>query len=152
MTSAPSAERRWTWASLAVAGCFAVLLYALLREVLWARTFPLVHDAAILHYVTFMIGRGHAPYLQQVEMNLPGVLMTEWLSMHVTTPPTYNRSILIYQYTNSRNASECTSSVHRLQGCGDGTPPSAWLPLLQVRPWRGPGFVWRRRVASCSRG
>ena len=80
--TAAGAQRRWTFASLAVAGCGLVLLYALVREVLWARGFPLVHDAAILHYVSFMIGRGHAPYLQQVEMNLPGVLMTEWWSMH----------------------------------------------------------------------
>ncbi len=71
------------WAALAIGVCACVLLIALTREVLYARTFPLVHDAAILHYVSFMIGRGHAPYLQQVEMNLPGVLMTEWFSMHV---------------------------------------------------------------------
>ncbi len=76
-------QRRWGWAVFAIAVCACVLVYALTREVLFARTFPLVHDAAILHYVTFMIGLGHAPYLQQVEMNLPGVLMTEWLSMHM---------------------------------------------------------------------
>ncbi len=74
-------QRRWI--SLAIAVCVLVLLYALTREVWWARTSPVVHDAAILHYVAWMISRGHAPYLQQVEMNLPGVLMTEWLSMHV---------------------------------------------------------------------
>ncbi len=67
----------------ALALCAAVLLYALTREVLWARGFPVVHDAAILHYVAWMISRGHAPYVSQVEMNLPGVLMTEWASMRV---------------------------------------------------------------------
>lgn len=76
-------QRRGGWAVIAIAACACVLLYALTREVLFARTFPLVHDAAILHYVSFMIARGHAPYLQQIEMNLPGVLMTETFTMHL---------------------------------------------------------------------
>ncbi len=76
-------RRRWGWGVLAIVVCAAVLLVTLAREVWWARTFPVVHDAAILHYVAWMISRGHAPYLQQVEINLPGVLMTEWATMRV---------------------------------------------------------------------
>ena len=83
MQAVAGVQRRWSWGALAVALCAAVLLYALLHEIAYARTFPLVHDAAILHYVSFMIGRGHAPYLSQIEMNLPGTLMTENFSMHV---------------------------------------------------------------------
>ena len=83
MQAVDEVQRRWRWGALAVALCAAVLLYALLREVAYARTFPLVHDAAILHYVSFMIGRGHAPYLSQIEMNLPGTLMTESFSMQM---------------------------------------------------------------------
>ena len=59
------------------------LAYFLLRLVLYARTWPIVHDAAILHYVVFMIGSGRAPYTHMVEMNLPGALMSEWFGMHV---------------------------------------------------------------------
>ncbi len=77
------ARHQRSWVLLAIAGCAMVLLFTLTRYVLYAHTFPLVHDAAILHYVSFMIGRGHAPYLQQIEMNLPGVLMTEWFSMRL---------------------------------------------------------------------
>ena len=55
----------------------------LLRLVLYERTWPIVHDSAILHYVVFMIGSGRAPYTGMVEMNLPGALMSEWFGMHV---------------------------------------------------------------------
>ncbi len=54
-----------------------------LRGVVFARSFPQVHDAAIMRYVVFMIDRGHAPYTWMVEMNPPGTLMTEWFSRHV---------------------------------------------------------------------
>ncbi|WP_419805361.1 hypothetical protein [Terriglobus sp.] len=65
------------WASL------VPLAYFTLRLVLFARTWPVVHDAAIMHYVVFMIGSGRAPYTGMVEMNLPGALMSEWFGMHV---------------------------------------------------------------------
>ncbi|GAA3754578.1 hypothetical protein GCM10022270_11570 [Terriglobus aquaticus] len=55
----------------------------LLRLVLYERTWPIVHDSAILHYVVFMVGSGRAPYTGMIEMNLPGALMTEWFGMHV---------------------------------------------------------------------
>ncbi len=74
-------KARWPqWLILAVAAGLAALL---LRGLFYARTFPLVHDAAIMRYVVFMIDRGHAPYTQMLEMNLPGALMSEWFSVHV---------------------------------------------------------------------
>ena len=79
----PRATRYVSLPLLVLWAAMLPLTYFLLRLVLYARTWPIVHDAAILHYVVFMIGSGRAPYTGMIEMNLPGALMSEWFGMHV---------------------------------------------------------------------
>ena len=71
------------WPVLVLWMCMLPLTYFLLRMVLYARTWPIVHDAAIMRYVVFMIGSGRAPYTGMIEMNLPGALMSEWFGQNV---------------------------------------------------------------------
>jgi hypothetical protein len=59
------------------------MMIPLLAEVFLASRWPLVHDAPIMHYVVFMIGKGFVPYRDIVDMNCPGAYLLESLGMHV---------------------------------------------------------------------
>jgi 4-amino-4-deoxy-L-arabinose transferase-like glycosyltransferase len=54
-----------------VTGSVAVLLYFLWRSLAW----PLIHDAAIMHYVAWLISQGAVPYRDAFDMNMPGVYL-----------------------------------------------------------------------------
>lgn len=56
---------------------------AFLLSLAWSRHWPLFHDAAIMHYVVFLMGRGWRPYVDIVDINMPGSYMVEWFAMHV---------------------------------------------------------------------
>jgi hypothetical protein len=47
-----------------------------------SRTWELVHDGPLLHYVVFLMDHGRAPYRDIIEMNMPGSYMAEWLVIH----------------------------------------------------------------------
>ena len=57
-----------------VAGSLAVstLLFAV-----WSWHWPLVGDAALIHYIGFLIERGWAPYRDLGDMNMPGSFLIE---------------------------------------------------------------------------
>ncbi len=44
---------------------------------------PLVGDAAVMHYGAFLLGHGFAPYRQIVDINLPGCFPLDWAAIHV---------------------------------------------------------------------
>ncbi len=53
----------------------------------WAsRRWPLVNDAALIHYISFMMDGGRAPYRQLIEMDLPGTFLLDWSVVHLLGP------------------------------------------------------------------
>jgi hypothetical protein len=64
----------------------AVAFAGMLQFVWLARHWPLAHDAPLLRYVVFLISRGHAPYRDIVEINMPGTYMLESLGMAIFGP------------------------------------------------------------------
>ncbi len=66
---------QWT----AVLGCcLGILLY-----MRWSFHWPLIHDMQVLHYVSFLIDRGWAPYRQIGDMNMPGAYLVEGWALHL---------------------------------------------------------------------
>jgi hypothetical protein len=55
--------------------CLAILVGYTLR---W----PLVNDAAYIHYVVFMLEHHHAPYRDLIDVQMPGAYAVDWLVMH----------------------------------------------------------------------
>src|SRR5512145_1868814 len=68
----PPSEGISSVVSWAVLGGFAAL-------VVWlgwrSRSWPLIHDAPIMHYIAWRIGEGAAPYRDLLDMNFPGVYL-----------------------------------------------------------------------------
>ena len=54
--------------SVASAGLLAYLIWS-------SRGWPLIHDAALMHYIAWLIGQGGVPYRDAFDMNLPGVYL-----------------------------------------------------------------------------
>ncbi len=65
---------------LVVAPCLGV---STALFVVWSWRWPLVGDAALIHYIGFLIGRGWAPYRQLGDMNMPGSFLIEMAAMKV---------------------------------------------------------------------
>ena len=59
------------------------LLGGLLFYVAVSIHWPIVWDAAVMHYVTFLIHHGLAPYRDITDSNMPGAYLTESLAMHL---------------------------------------------------------------------
>jgi MYXO-CTERM domain-containing protein len=62
--------------AVGLVGCAAFLAVDTLH---W----PLVGDAAVMHYGAFLLGHGFAPYRQIVDINLPGCFPLDWTAIHV---------------------------------------------------------------------
>ena len=75
----PFASRLQRWLMPALASC---LILAVMMSLGTAKHWSLVHDAALMHYVTFLMDHGKAPYRDIIDMNMPGTYMIEWLVMH----------------------------------------------------------------------
>ena len=61
----------------------AVVLLSALAWTLWiARSWPLIHDASIMHYMVFLMDHGLAPYRDVPDLNMPGAHLSEALVMH----------------------------------------------------------------------
>lgn len=65
---------------LAAVAILAVGLAAYLR-ISWR--WELMHDMQVLHYVSFLIDKGWAPYRQIGDMNMPGAYLFEGWALHV---------------------------------------------------------------------
>ena len=48
-----------------------------------SRHWPILHDAAIMHYVVFLMDHGMLPYKDVIDINMPGAYMAEWFAIHV---------------------------------------------------------------------
>src|SRR5207248_5678801 len=69
-----------TWAIRAlVLAAGVLLLYFLWRS----RGWPLVHDAALMHYIAWLIGHGAVPYRDAFDMNMPGVYVIHMAALAV---------------------------------------------------------------------
>src|SRR5690242_8982790 len=66
--------------SAALIGCGVVF-------VVMTRHWPMVGDAALLHYNVFLIQHGWAPYRDFVDINLPGAYWATALAMHLPGQP-----------------------------------------------------------------
>ena len=58
-----------------------VLGAALLAAMVGTHSWPLVGDAALMHYVVFLLKGGAIPYAQVVDINLPGTYLFEAIGM-----------------------------------------------------------------------
>jgi hypothetical protein len=47
---------------------------------------PLVGDAALMHYGAFLLDHGFAPYRQIIDMNMPGCMLVDWTVIHALGP------------------------------------------------------------------
>jgi hypothetical protein len=65
-----------------VVGSAALLLYLLWRSLRW----PLIHDAALMHYIAWLIGQGAVPYRDTFDMNTPGVYLIHLAVLAVGGP------------------------------------------------------------------
>jgi len=60
----------------AVSALLLLVLLVLAASLLWrSRSWPLVHDGPIMHYIAWRIAEGAAPYRDVFDMNFPGVYL-----------------------------------------------------------------------------
>ena len=65
----------------------AVLIVCAAIFVIITRHWPMVQDAALLHYDVFLIRHGWAPYRDFVDVNMPGAYWATALAMHLPGQP-----------------------------------------------------------------
>lgn len=75
------------WSRLSRAGCYrfsitTVLSLCLAVFIGFTLHWPLVNDAAYIHYVVFMLEHHHAPYRDLIDFQMPGTYAVDWLVMH----------------------------------------------------------------------
>jgi hypothetical protein len=63
---------------LAAAFLAACLGLFVMRTLDW----PLVNDAALIHYICFLMDHGRSPYRDIVDINMPGAYAVDWAVMH----------------------------------------------------------------------
>ncbi|MBI4637470.1 MAG: hypothetical protein HY727_14075, partial [Candidatus Rokubacteria bacterium] len=57
----------------AVSALLLLLLLVLVATLTWrSRSWPLVHDGPIMHYIAWRIAEGAVPYRDLFDMNFPG--------------------------------------------------------------------------------
>jgi hypothetical protein len=64
----------------------AIALFYLLKAMVIASHWPLVHDEPIMHYVVFLTSHGLAPYKDIIDMQMPGSYITDELVIHILGP------------------------------------------------------------------
>jgi hypothetical protein len=64
------------------AAVLLALSLSVLSAVIGTIHWPIVGDAPVLHYTTFLLDHGKAPYTQIIEMDLPGTYAIEWTARH----------------------------------------------------------------------
>ena len=64
------------------AAVILALALSVLSAVLGTIHWPIVGDSPLLHYTTFLLDHGKAPYTQIIEMDLPGTYALEWTARH----------------------------------------------------------------------
>ena len=64
------------------AAVLLALSLSVLSAVMGTIHWPIVGDSPVLHYTTFLLDHGKAPYTQIIEMDLPGTYAIEWTARH----------------------------------------------------------------------
>ncbi len=64
-------------------GATAVLLFSAAVFLAASWGWPLVNDAALMHYIVFLLQHGMAPYREIGDINLPGAYVPEWFALTV---------------------------------------------------------------------
>lgn len=62
-----------------IVACFAV---ATVIYIVLSLPWPLIWDMQVIHYVSFLMDRGWAPYRQIGDMNMPGAYLVEHFALH----------------------------------------------------------------------
>lgn len=62
------------------------LLILVAAGLVLSRNWPLVNDGALLHYISFMMDSGRAPYRQLLDPDLPGTFLIDWSVVHLLGP------------------------------------------------------------------
>ena len=78
MSLAPQSSLKLFKFALAVS-----LLISAALSVVWTVHWPLVGDAALIHYIVFLTEHGMAPYRVLGDMNMPGSFLVESAAMHL---------------------------------------------------------------------
>ena len=73
---ASSTEKLLLLAVVTIASCTFAALFS-------AWSWPIVGDSSLMRYVVFLLERGHAPYSQIIDINLPGSYLLEATAMRV---------------------------------------------------------------------
>ncbi|HEX3438651.1 MAG TPA: hypothetical protein VHT24_17915 [Pseudacidobacterium sp.] len=77
--STPSTRVWVRWSKIAL-GCVLTIsvIYFIITTIHW----PLVGDASLIHYISFLMDHGMAPYRDLGDMNMPGSYLIEWSVVH----------------------------------------------------------------------
>ncbi len=63
--------------------CLTCLILGCSLSIWWARRWPLVGDASLIRYVVFLMRSGMKPYVNIVDINLPGSYLLEYGAMQL---------------------------------------------------------------------
>ena len=72
-----------------LAVCLGIFL---VRSIHW----PQVNDPAQISYLCFLMDHGFAPYRYLIEMNMPGIYLTNWSVAHVLGPARFRGAPSIF--------------------------------------------------------
>jgi hypothetical protein len=64
-------------------GITSILVPSFVWFIVCSIHWPLVGDAALMRYISFLMEHGRVPYLQIGDINLPGTYLLDWLVVHV---------------------------------------------------------------------
>lgn len=96
-------RRRFGWQAVCRIAAILATLFLCAQVALFeagSRRWPLVNDAALMHYVVFLMRAGMAPYREIADINLPGAYALEWLAT-VLGPPLHLSAAAMWRVTDA---------------------------------------------------
>jgi hypothetical protein len=81
MANAPTISSPWVQLVRRLSTAIAILCSIVFA--ITSRHWLLLGDASLMHYVTFLIGRGWIPYREIIDVNLPGTYAIQWIAIHL---------------------------------------------------------------------
>jgi hypothetical protein len=103
----------------------ASLIASALVFFLWTWRWPLLGDASLMHYMSFLMERGWAPYRQLGDMNMPGSFLIEMAVMR-----TFGMGDLAWRFFDFTLLAVASASffvVAKTPGALFKTVPSSWV-------------------------
>jgi hypothetical protein len=111
----------------------ASLIISALFFFLWSWRWPLVGDASLMHYMSFLIERGWAPYRQIGDQQFPGSYLVEIAAMKV-----FGMGALawrLFDFTLLAVASAAFFAVTKEPGASSKTVPSSRVGSVATERW-----------------